>query len=169
MAWLSPTWPFRSYFSQLSPKQQSRSTPSNHRKLSPPRVQAHLCSLNRYGETATLPPTTGAPLLVTLLIGTPDYSPLSTDLFEVSITASTRPPRGSLLPSPPEIQHTFRPEQKHPPRPISAFFALAALAPWAVLLSLWSAYAPRPKHLFSPRIFPFVGTLAALEGLLFWY
>ncbi|KIL63121.1 hypothetical protein M378DRAFT_179387 [Amanita muscaria Koide BX008] len=121
---------------------------------------------------SSLPPTTSAPLLVTLLIGTPDYSPLSADLFDLYVLPSqpapVHPEEASFHPLP-EIQHTFRPEQKLPPRPISAFFALAVLAPWTVLLTLWSTYAPRPKHLFSPRIFPFVATLAAFEGLLFWY
>jgi oligosaccharyltransferase complex subunit delta (ribophorin II) len=36
----------------------------------------------------------------------------------------------------PELAHTFRPDQKLPPRPISALFAALVLAPWAVLFVL---------------------------------
>src|SRR5258708_2717774 len=99
---------------------------------------------------SSLPPTTGAPLLVTLLIGTPDYSPLSADLFDLYVPPSqpapVHPEEASFHPLP-EIQHTFRPEQKLPLRPISAFFALAVLAPWTVLLTLVG---------FVPTLFRFV-------------
>ena len=33
----------------------------------------------------------------------------------------------------------------------------------------WSQTAPRPVHLFSPSILPFILCLGAFEGLLLWY
>ena len=40
----------------------------------------------------------------------------------------------------PEIAHTFRPEQKIPPKVMSLVFALATLGPWAILLRLVRLY-----------------------------
>ena len=87
----------------------------------------------------SLPPTTDAPLKVTLLIGSSLYSPLSIHLFDLvvprSAPAPIHPDEASFHPLP-EIKHTFRPDQKLPPRPISAIFAVLVLSPWVVLLSL---------------------------------
>ena len=87
----------------------------------------------------SLPPSSDAPLQVTLLIGSPNHTPLSVPLFDLQIPASHPPPvhpdeaSFHILP---EIQHTFRPDQKLPPKPISAIFSAAVLAPWVVLLGL---------------------------------
>ncbi|KAG6822034.1 hypothetical protein H0H87_004588, partial [Tephrocybe sp. NHM501043] len=87
----------------------------------------------------SLPPTSDAPLKVTLLIGSPLHSPLSVPLFELVVPASqpalVHPDEPSFHPLP-EIHHTFRPEQKLPPRPISILFSAVVLAPWVVLLGL---------------------------------
>ncbi|KAK2464552.1 hypothetical protein APHAL10511_003410 [Amanita phalloides] len=128
--------------------------------------------LNMAKPLMSLPPTSTAPLQVTLIIGTREYSPISAHLFDLYVPPSkpgpAHPDEAAFHPLP-EIQHTFRPEEKLPPTFISAFFALAVLAPWVVLLGLWSQNAPRPKHLFSLNILPFIVTLGAFEGLLFWY
>lgn len=87
----------------------------------------------------SLPPTSDAPLKVSLIIGSSLYAPVQVDLFDLVLPAS--------LPAPvhpdeesfhvrPEIKHTFRAKEKVPPRPISAFFALAVVAPWVVLFGL---------------------------------
>ena len=39
----------------------------------------------------------------------------------------------------------------------------------ACLRTQWSQNAPNPTHLFSLQILPFILTLGAFEGLLFWY
>ena len=135
-----------------------------------------------------LPPSADTPLQVSLLMGSPTHSPLAVSLFELKIPASHPAPAHpdeasfSLLP---EIHHTFRPEPKLPPRPISAIFSLVVLTPWLVLIGLvravaffihnteifrqWSRIAPRVTHLFSLSILPFIVTLGAFEGLLVWY
>ncbi|PFH48015.1 hypothetical protein AMATHDRAFT_76926 [Amanita thiersii Skay4041] len=129
--------------------------------------------LNMSKPPVSLPPTTAtSPLQVTLLIGSPNHTPLSADLFDLYVPASQPAPVHQdeasfhILP---EINHTFRAEQKLPPRPISAVFALFVVAPWVFLLGLWSQNAPRPTHLASPHILPFIATLTAFEALLFWY
>ncbi|TFK34474.1 oligosaccharyl transferase delta subunit [Crucibulum laeve] len=128
--------------------------------------------LNLARPPLSLPPTTDAPLKVSLIIGSSQYSPLSAELFDLilplSHPAPVHPDEASFHVLP-EIKHTFRPEQKLPPRVISAFFAGLVVAPWAVLLGLWSQISPRAPHLFSPSILPFVLSLGAFEGLLFWY
>ncbi|KAJ7225710.1 oligosaccharyl transferase delta subunit, partial [Mycena pura] len=120
----------------------------------------------------SLPPTTTSPLEVTLIIGHPSHSPLKLHLFDMilpeSQPASQHPDEASFHPLP-TIQHTFRRTQKIPPRPISAIFAALTLAPWVVLLTLWSQVFPGVPHLFSPRILPFIASLGAFELLLFYY
>ncbi|EAU89445.1 hypothetical protein CC1G_07671 [Coprinopsis cinerea okayama7 len=119
-----------------------------------------------------LPPTGDAPLQVSLIIGSPDYDPISTQLFDLQLPRSQPPPvhpdEVTFHPRP-ELFHTFRPEQKLPPKFVSLVFAGIALAPWAVLMGLWSQVAPAPSRLLSPTILPFVLSLGALEVLLFWY
>ena len=90
---------------------------------------------------ASFPPTSTAPIQVSLIIGSPKYSPISVDLFDLSVPPSlpapVHPDEASFHPLL-EIQHAFRPDAKLPPRPISAFFALLVLAPWVVLLGMVS-------------------------------
>ncbi|GLB42362.1 putative oligosaccharyltransferase subunit Ribophorin II [Lyophyllum shimeji] len=128
--------------------------------------------LNMARPPLSLPPTTDAPLEVTLLVGAPTHSPLTVPLFDLIVPAShpapVHPDEASFH-SLPEIHHTFRPEQKLPPRPISALFCAVVLAPWAVLLGLWAHVAPRAPNLLSPSIVPFIATLGAFEALLIWY
>jgi oligosaccharyltransferase complex subunit delta (ribophorin II) len=91
----------------------------------------------------SLPPTADTPLQVSLLIGSPIHSPLAISLFDLEIPASHPPPVHPDEPSfhpLPEIQHTFRPEQKLPPRPISALFSAVVLAPWFFLLGLVQSF-----------------------------
>ncbi|KAJ7107621.1 oligosaccharyl transferase delta subunit [Mycena crocata] len=120
----------------------------------------------------SIPPTTTSPLEVTLIIGSPKHEPLKFDLFDLilpeSQPAAQHPDEASfhLLPT---IEHTFRAPQKLPPRPISALFAGLTLAPWVVLLALWSQVFPGAPYLFSPSILPFTATLGAFELLLVWY
>ncbi|KAL0959970.1 hypothetical protein HGRIS_011632 [Hohenbuehelia grisea] len=128
--------------------------------------------LNMAKPPTSLPPTGSAPLRVSLLIGSFVHSPLKVELFDLHVPASHPPAQhteeASYHPLPP-LGHTFRPEQKLPPRIISASFTGLALAPWLVPLVLWGKVAPSTPRLFSPHILPFVTTLALFEGLLFWY
>jgi len=128
--------------------------------------------LNMAKPPLSIPPTTTSPLQVTLIIGSPSHSPLKIELFDMTLPESHPAPQHSdeasfhLLP---EIVHTFRAPQKVPPRPISALFAGVTLAPWAVLLALWSQVFPGVPYLFSPSILPFIASLGAFEFLLVWY
>ncbi|KAF8068876.1 oligosaccharyl transferase delta subunit [Lyophyllum atratum] len=128
--------------------------------------------LNMARPPLSLPPTSDAPLQVSLLIGAPTHSPLAVSLFDLIVPASHPAPvhatEASFHPLP-EIHHTFRPEQKLPPKPISAVFSAVVLAPWIILLGMWSQVAPRVPHLFSASILPFTLTLGAFEALLVWY
>ena len=88
---------------------------------------------------SSLPPSGDAPLRVSLLLGSFVHSPVTFDLFDLhvppSAPAPVHPEEVFYLPRP-ELAHTFRPDQKLPPRPISALFAALVLAPWAVLFVL---------------------------------
>ncbi|OCH87231.1 oligosaccharyl transferase delta subunit [Obba rivulosa] len=128
--------------------------------------------LNMSKPPASLPPSSTAPLKVSLLLGSFTHAPAKYTLFDLHVPPSQPAPAHPDEPSfhaLPEIQHTFRPEPVLPPRPVSATFAGLVLAPWALLLGLWSQIGPRVPRLFSPHILPFVASLAAFEGLLFWY
>jgi len=120
----------------------------------------------------SIPPTTTSPLEVTLIIGSPKHSPLKIDLFDLVLPEShpptEHPDEASFHPLP-MIEHTFRAPNKLPPRPISAVFAGLTLAPWVVLLSLWSQVFPGAPYLFSPSVLPFTLSLGAFEVLLVWY
>ena len=140
----------------------------------------------------SIPPTSTAPLKVTLLLGSYLHSPLKIELFDLYVPAShppiPHPDEASFHPLP-AIEHTFRPEQRLPPKPISAAFAALVLSPWVVLFGLvrqsickilspptkhtivvqWAQISPRVPRLFSPSILPFTLTLGAFEGLLIWY
>ncbi|KAJ7293390.1 oligosaccharyl transferase delta subunit [Mycena rebaudengoi] len=128
--------------------------------------------LNMAKPPLSIPPTGDAPLQVSLIIGSPKHVPLRLELFDMYLPASHPPPvhpdEASFHPLP-LIEHTFRSEQKVPPRPISALFAALAVSPWVVLIALWSQLSIRLPHLFSLSILPFTLTLGAFEALLFWY
>ncbi|KAF7310745.1 Dolichyl-diphosphooligosaccharide--protein glycosyltransferase subunit 2 [Mycena chlorophos] len=128
--------------------------------------------LNMAKPPPSLPPTTTEPLEVSIIIGHPDYAPLKLHLFDLAL-----PESGSVAQHPdeasfhvlPTIHHTFRAPPKTPPRPISAIFAALTLAPWLVLLALWSQVFPGVPYLFSPTILPFIASLGAFEVLLVYY
>ncbi|EIN08419.1 hypothetical protein PUNSTDRAFT_69138, partial [Punctularia strigosozonata HHB-11173 SS5] len=128
--------------------------------------------LNMARPPASLPPTTTHPLLVELLLGSFTHAPAKYTLLSLTLPASgsapPHPEESTFHPLPP-IAHTFRPEQKVPPVFVSAVFVGIVLAPWIVLLGLWSSIKPRVPHLFSPSILPFTALLTAFEGLLFTY
>ena len=88
----------------------------------------------------SLPPTTeNNPLSVSLIIGSFEHSPKKIELFDLYLPESQPPPQhpdDATFHPLPEIAHTFRPEQKVPPKFISAVFSGLALAPWLVLLGL---------------------------------
>ncbi|KAG6896908.1 hypothetical protein C0992_005310 [Termitomyces sp. T32_za158] len=107
-----------------------------------------LSRVSNYGQLqdmakppVSLPPTSDEPLKVTLLIGSPVHSPLKIEFFDLVVPASqalpVHPEEPNFHPLP-EIRHTFRPDQKMPPRPISAIFSAVVAAPWAILLALVS-------------------------------
>ncbi|KAF4618573.1 hypothetical protein D9613_009961 [Agrocybe pediades] len=121
----------------------------------------------------SLPPTPNSdPLSVSLIIGSSKYDPISVELFDLilppSLPAPAHPDESTFHPQP-EIKHTFRPENKLPPRFISAVSVGLVLAPWVVLLGLWSQVTPKASRLFSPSILPFIISLGAFEALLFRY
>lgn len=139
---------------------------------------------------SSLPPTKAAnPLTVSLLLGSFEHSPVKYELFDLFLPESQTAPEHELehtFHPQPEIHHTFRPEQKVPPKFISAVGAALVLSPWVVLLGLvrerslfscsiltvdpqWAYVQPSVPHLFSVNILPFIATLGAFEGLLFWY
>ncbi|KZT25741.1 hypothetical protein NEOLEDRAFT_1133271 [Neolentinus lepideus HHB14362 ss-1] len=124
--------------------------------------------LNMAKPPTSLPPTSTSPVQVSLLLGSYKHSPASLPLFSLSIPPSAPVSPDSFAPLP-EITHTFRPEQKVPPKFVSAVFSAIVIAPWVVLLGLWSTLRYSTPHLFSPHVLPFVSSLAAFEGLLLWY
>ncbi|KAF9445729.1 oligosaccharyl transferase delta subunit [Macrolepiota fuliginosa MF-IS2] len=120
----------------------------------------------------SLPPTGDAPLAVSLFIGKPEYSPVVAELFDLHVPhsqpAPVHPDEASFHPLP-EIHHAFRPDQKLPPKFVSAVFSALVIAPWAILLGLWSQVSPRLTHAFSPSILSFIASLGAYEVLIFYY
>ncbi len=142
---------------------------------------------------ASLPPTTENPLKVSLYLGSFVHDPVQYELFDLVVPPSQPPaqhPDEAAFHPRPEIVHTFRPEQKVPPKFISALFTLFLAAPWIVLLGLvsllpalsiylvrvaytgarqWAHIRPQVPHLLSPSILPFIATLGAFEALLVWY
>lgn len=154
-------------------------------------LMPHLFAQNMARPPPSLPPTTDRPLAVSLILGSFVHDPATFDLFDLYVPASATPaphPDQAAFHSQPPIAHTFRPEQKLPPKAVSAFFAALVLAPWVVLLGLvrpysllspsrkltdaftqWSKVGVRVPHLSSPRILPFTALLGAFEALLIWY
>jgi len=120
----------------------------------------------------SLPPSGADPLRVSLILGSFVHPPAKYDLFDLSIPASqpgpVHPEEASFHPLP-EIHHTFRPEHQAPPQFVSLVFTGVVLAPWFVLVGLWSNIPYKLPGFSSPSILSFLGTLAAFEGLLFWY
>ncbi|KAI0738966.1 oligosaccharyl transferase delta subunit [Daedaleopsis nitida] len=128
--------------------------------------------LNMARPPASLPPTGSNPLKVSLYLGSFVHDPSEHELFDLIVPPSQSPaqhPDEAAFHSRPEIVHTFRPEQKLPPKFVSAVFTLLLAAPWVVLLGLWAHIRPQVPHLFSTSIAPFIATLGAFEALLVWY
>ncbi|KAH9939549.1 oligosaccharyl transferase delta subunit [Amylocystis lapponica] len=125
--------------------------------------------LNMARPPAALPPSGAAPLEVSLLLGSFAHAPAQHALFALRVPASAPAGAGADEGALPEIAHTFRAEQRVPARAVSAVFAAAAFAPWAVLVGLWARVRPSVPHVGAPRIVAFVAALGAFEGLLLWY
>lgn len=88
---------------------------------------------------SSLPPSGAAPLRVSLLLGSFVHSPAAFDLFDLYIPPSAPAPVHSeevFYHPRPELAHTFHPDPKLPPRPVSALFSALVLAPWVVLFVL---------------------------------
>jgi hypothetical protein len=88
---------------------------------------------------SSLPPTTSAPLKVTLVLGSFVHTPTKFELFDLYLPLSHPAPQHPDEPSfhlLPTIEHTFRPDPKLPPRAISAFFAGLVISPWFILIGL---------------------------------
>jgi len=97
---------------------------------------------------AWLPPSTDAPLDVSVIIGSFKYQPINQPLFQITLPPSAPAPTtpdAVHYSAQPEIQHTFRPDAKIPMKAISALFTLATLSPWVVLLGLVSDTPPSFK------------------------
>ncbi|KAG1745394.1 uncharacterized protein EDB91DRAFT_1236327 [Suillus paluster] len=98
-------------------------------------------------------------LEVSFMLGSFVHAPEKYDLFDLSIPTSQTPTEHSdeasfhILPV---IKHTFRPDQRSPPRLISAVFAAA-----------WSKINFRVYNLFAPSIVPFTALLAVLNRGIF--
>lgn len=91
---------------------------------------------------SSLPPTSTAPLHVSLLIGSFVHDPLKVELFDLILPESAPVPMHPDEPHfhpQPEIQHTFRADPKSPPRVISLVFAGGVLAPWVVKIQEWQS------------------------------
>ena len=88
---------------------------------------------------ASLPPSGKEPLKVSLYIGSFKHDPAQYELFDLVVPPSQPPAQHAdevFFHPRPEIFHTFRPEQKVPPKFVSAVFTLLLAAPWVVLLGL---------------------------------
>lgn len=128
--------------------------------------------LNMARPPASLPPTSNRPLEVSLILGSFVHEPAKFDLFDLFVPPSqTSAPHvdEAKFHEQPSIHHSFRSEQKLPPKFVSAMFSALVLSPWVVLLGLWSNVGLRVPHLLAPRIFPFTVLLGAFEALLCWY
>jgi len=99
---------------------------------------------------ASFPPTADAPLRVSLILGSFVHDPATFDLFDLYVPASQPPPQHVDEPSfhlLPEIHHTFRPDQKLPPKAVSAAFSAIVLSPWLVLIGLVGISHSHPFYL----------------------
>ena len=98
---------------------------------------------------SSLPPTSTAPLKVTLLLGSFVHSPAKIELFDLYLPASRAPaqhPEEASFHLLPTIEHTFRPDQKLPPKFISAVFSAVVVSPWVLLLALVRSYLDLYYH-----------------------
>lgn len=105
---------------------------------------------------SSLPPTTSTSLKVSLILGSFVHDPAQIELFDLYLPPSHAPaqhPDEASFHALPTIEHTFRPEQKLPPRIISAVFAALVVSPWIVLLSLVSDLVALTQLLISLYIF----------------
>ncbi|TBU25619.1 oligosaccharyl transferase delta subunit [Dichomitus squalens] len=128
--------------------------------------------LNMARPPSSLPPSGKDPIKVSLYLGSFKHDPAQYELFDLFVPPSQPPAQHAdevFFHPRPEIFHTFRPEQKVPPKFVSAVFTLLLAAPWVVLLGLLAHIGPQVPYLFSSGIFPFIATLGAFEGLLVWY
>ncbi|KAF8308258.1 oligosaccharyl transferase delta subunit [Clavulina sp. PMI_390] len=109
-------------------------------------------------------------LTVDLILGSFTRKSSTVPLLKLKLPASmpvAPHPEELLYHAKPLISHTFRGEQKMPPKVISLVFAAVALSPWVVLAGLLSFL---PIHYTpSSATAPFIALLAAFEGLLIWY
>ncbi|QRV90865.1 major facilitator superfamily transporter [Ceratobasidium sp. AG-Ba] len=97
--------------------------------------------INLSRPPVSLPPTTDAPLSVSVILGSFTHSPATVPLFNLKLPASapvTPHPLAKHYAPQPLIAHKFNPEPSQPPQAISAVFTIAAVAPWVVLLGLLS-------------------------------
>lgn len=104
---------------------------------------------------ASLPPTGSNPLKVSLYLGSFVHDPSEHELFDLVVPPSQTPvhhPDEVAFHARPEIVHTFRPEQKLPPKFISAVFTLALAAPWVVLLGLVRTTPHSSSHTHTVRL-----------------
>ncbi|KZT60929.1 hypothetical protein CALCODRAFT_480321 [Calocera cornea HHB12733] len=129
--------------------------------------------LNMRRPPPQLPPTpTATPLNVTLLLALPPHAPLSLHLLQLQLPLSEPAPihpEDHLYHPQPELFHTFRPDERVPPRVVSLLGAGAVGAPWLVLLLLLGNLRPSLSFASSPKLLLFLTTLAAFEGLLVTY
>ncbi|KAG9126791.1 hypothetical protein FRC07_001990, partial [Ceratobasidium sp. 392] len=122
----------------------------------------------------SLPPTTDAPLSVSLILGSFTHSPATVPLFNLKLPASapvTPNPLEKHYAPQPLIAHKFNPEPSQPPQLISAVFTVAAVAPWVILIGLLSQIST-PLDTSSAALSyvgPFLLVLFAFEGLLLTY
>ena len=97
---------------------------------------------------SSLPPTSATPIRVSLILGSfkPSLTPATVRLFDLKLPPSqpapTHPEEASFH-ALPEIQHTFRPEQKLPNSVVSALGAFVVLGPW-VLLAVMASLSITP-------------------------
>ncbi|EJU02427.1 hypothetical protein DACRYDRAFT_66539 [Dacryopinax primogenitus] len=129
--------------------------------------------LNMRRPPPQLPPTpTKTPLNVSLVLASPPHAPVQLNLLHLQLPLSepaAEHPEEHLYHLQPEIYHTFRPEEKVPPRIISLLGAGAVGAPWALLLILLASLRPSFSFATSPRLLLFLTTLTAFDGLLITY
>src|SRR5258708_18208609 len=87
-----------------------------------------------------IPPTVrGTVLNVDLILGSFTRVSSTVPLLKLKLPASLPVPphpEESMYHARPTIYHTFRGEQRTPPKPISLIFVGLALSPWVLLLSL---------------------------------
>ncbi|KZO94202.1 hypothetical protein CALVIDRAFT_539248 [Calocera viscosa TUFC12733] len=103
--------------------------------------------LNMRRPPPQLPPTpTNTPLNVSLLLALPPHAPLNLHLLYLQLPLSEPAPihpEEHLYHPQPELFHTFRADERVPPRIVSLLGAGAVGAPWLVLLLLVRTFPSR--------------------------